>query len=305
MHDDVRAALEKAALDYLAARPWRVLRDEHFFGVTDAETSLEGWASVAGNAGEEFGLGLYIGADGRRLLEKTLALDIDVERQNQASDVVALTVAEEAEATQFRAGTRLERSTVVEGKTVFPIVFRKPPGESARTLKDREGCFLARALTAIVKTREWGLTEEDVVDEVGGRLVMELSGPLEKLQVDRRYDVPMHAGGKTVPADLATKLHEAPRVKRLLAGFQEGTLTLYDPRERKRLHSERLEQDHPAVGAQRLVELLAGQGPLPAQLPREIWTDAPSLESAARDLLEPFGVKIVAKLELKELRPKR
>src|SRR5262249_11919212 len=134
MNQDVRAALERAALAYLAAKPWSTLRDEHFFGLKDAETGLEGWASVAGNAGEEFGVGIYMGKDGRRVLEKVLALDLDIERQNASADVIALAVAEDAEAAQFRSGTRLDTATDVAGKQVFPIVFRKPPGESARTL---------------------------------------------------------------------------------------------------------------------------------------------------------------------------
>ena len=42
--------LEREALRYLAAQPWTQLRDEHFFGIVDEETGLDGWASVAGNA---------------------------------------------------------------------------------------------------------------------------------------------------------------------------------------------------------------------------------------------------------------
>lgn len=304
MHQDVRALLEKAALAYLAARPWETLRDEHFFGVRDEETGLEGWASVAGNAGEEFGLGLYMGAEGRRLLERVLALDMDVERQNEASDVVALAVADDAEASHFRTGTRIDTAADVGGKKVFPIVFRKPSGEGARALRDREATFLARALMAVVRTREWGLGPDDVVDEVGGRLTLGLSGPIANLQVDRSFDVPMGAGGSVVPADLASRLKDAARTKRLLVGYQEGRLALFDPKERKLVHEETLAEDHPSGAAQRLVELLAGAGPIPALLPREIWTDAPSLESATSSLLEPFGVKVVAKLELKELRRK-
>ena len=305
MNQDVRAILEKAALAYLAARPWETLRDEHFFGIRDTETELEGWSSVAGNAGEEFGLGIYLGRDGRRLLEKILALDVDIERQNEASDVVALAVAEDGEASQFRSGTRIDSPAELGGKKVYPIVFRKPPGEGARALRDREATFLARTLAAIVRTREWGLGPDDVLDEVGGRLVLTLSGPLASLQVDRAYDVPMDAGGTVVPSELADSLQEAPRTKRLLVGFQEGTLVLFDPKTKSLLHEEHLEQDHPAVAAQRLVALLAGAGPIEALLPREIWTDAPSLESATRTLLEPFGVKVVAKLDLKELRRKQ
>jgi len=302
MKDEVRAGLERAALAYFAAKPWSTLRDEHFFGLKDVETGLEGWVSVAGNAGEEFGAGIYMGKDGRRVLEKVLSLDLDIDKQNEAADVVALAVAEDAEAAQFRSGTRLETKADVAGKQVFPIVFRKPPGESARALRDREATFLTRVLAAIVKTREWGLGPDDVEDEVGGRLVLTLDGALGNLEVHRSFDVPMAAGGLVVPGELATRLQEAPRTKRLLVGFQEGKLVLFDPKAAKLLAEEKLAQDHPAVAARRLVEWLAGAGPVDAMLPREIWTDAPSLEAVAKPLLEPFGIKVAAKLELKELK---
>src|SRR5256885_1057321 len=134
MTPDVRAALEKAALGYLAQKPWTNLRDEHFFALEDRETGLSGWASVAGNAGEEFGIGIYMDPLGRTILEKVLALDLDVDKQNERADVIALAIADEAEAAQFRAATKLGVQTEVAGKRVFPIVFRKPPGEDARAL---------------------------------------------------------------------------------------------------------------------------------------------------------------------------
>ncbi|MBI3726439.1 hypothetical protein HY251_21155 [bacterium] len=303
MNDESRSLLERAALRYLAARPWEKLRDEHFFGIADRETGLEGWASVAGSDGEEFGLGIYVGKDGRRVLEKTLALDIDVERQNRAADVIALTVADEAEAGDFREGTKLPLSTLVKGKKVFPIVFRKPPeSTSTRALRDREAVFLARALDAVSRTAEWGLDEDDVLDERGGRLTLSLLGKSEALEIERSYDEPK--GPLDLRADLEEALHEAPRTKRFLVGFQDSTLAVFDPREKKLLHEEKTADD-PAAAAARLVEILAGKGPIPARLPREIWTDAPSLEAALAPLLSRFGVKVASKLELKELRRKK
>ena len=303
MNQETRSELERAALRYLEARPWEKLRDEHFFGVVDAETGLEGWASVAGSDGEEFGIGIYMGKDGRRMIEKTLALDLDVDRQNRLSDVIALAVADEVEASQLREGTRLGSSAVVKGRTVVPIVFRKPVESDGRALRDAEAVFLARVLEAVSRTAEWGLDQDDVLDELGGRLILTVRGKTAALEIDRSYDEP-RTNPLDLRADLEQALHEAARTKRLLVGFQESVLRIFDPKEKKLIHEETV-RDDPAAAAERLLELLAGMGPVPARLPREIWTDAPSLEAALAPLLSRFGVKVSAKLELKELRRKK
>jgi hypothetical protein len=304
MNKDARTALEAAALRYLATKPWEKLRDEHFFGLRDAETGLEGWASVAGNVGEEHGLGVYMGKEGRKTLEKTLSLDLDVERQNESADVIALTVADEAEASNFRAGTKLDGTAEIRGKPVFPVVFRKPSLENARALRDKEATFLARSLLAIAKTAEWGLTEDDVLDELGGRLILGLAGPTENLEIARTYEEPAAAGVVAMDAGTEQLLHEAPRTKRLVVGYQGGVLVVFDPKTKKLLHEETLAEDAASAAGERLLELLAGQGPMKALLPREIWTDAPSLETALAPALAGLGVKIQAKLDLRELRRK-
>lgn len=306
MKAEIRAALEDAARRYLEARPWEKLRDEHFFGVEDHETGLDGWASVAGNVGEEFGLGVYMGKDGRKTLEKTLALDLDIEKQNEAADVIALTVADRQEAETFREGTKLEGELEVSpGKPVFPVVFRKPPGDGARALKDKEATFLARVLLAVSRTREWGLDEDDVLDEVGGRLILSVSGPATNLTVDRRYDEPSKQGALSLPPELEQRLHEAKRTKRLLVRFAGARLTVFDPKDKKVWYEDDVPADDALSAAAQLVDALAGSDERSGLLPREIWTDTPSLEEPLASALGPLGVKVTVKLELKELRRAR
>lgn len=301
MNKEARALLEDAVSRYMAAKPWETLRDEHFFGVADAETGFEGWASVAGNTGEEHGLGIYVGKDGRKVLEKTLALDLDIEKQNEVSDVIALTVADAQEAESFREGTKLDLRLEVAGKPVFPVVFRKPPGaESANVLRDKEATFLARVLLAIAKTKEWGLDEDDVLDEVGGRLLLRLSGPTRDLAIDRAYDAPPPSTAVALSPALEQKLHEAKRTKRLLVRFAEKTLSVCDPKEKKSVTDVSIATDDSKAAAEALLELLGER----AILPREIWTDTPSLEEPLA-VLAPFGVKVQVKLDLRDLRRAR
>jgi hypothetical protein len=305
MNAQVRALLELAAGRYLDARPWEKLRDEHFFGVEDAETGLSGWASVAGNVGEEYGLGIYVGRDGRKTLEKTLALDLDVAKQDEVSDVVALTMADAQEAKDFRSGTLLDTKRELAGKPCLPIVFRKPPGDKANVLKDKEATFLARALLAVAKTKEWGLDEDDVLDEAGGRLILRLSGPASDLAIDRAYDAPPAHTAVTIDAATEQRLHEAKRAKRLLVRFADGALTFYDPKTKEGLTTKLGENDDAVFAADYLIKALAGTEEKPGILPREIWTDTPSLEAVLAPALAPFGVKVQVKLELKDLRGPR
>jgi hypothetical protein len=302
---EVRALLEDAARRYIEAKPWEKLRDEHYFQVVDEETGLDAWASVAGNVGEEFGLGLYMGTDGRKVIEKTLSLDLDVEKQSEAADVIALTVADAQEAENFRPGTMLDSKIEVAGKPSFPIVFRKPPGEGTRVLRDKEGTFLARVLLAVARTKEWGLDEDDVLDEVGGRLILRISGPTSDPKIDRAYDEPPAAGVVVLPAPLEQRLHEAKRTKRLLVRFADRTLTVYDPKEKKVWFEGSVPSDDSVAAGTLLLDALAGDPKKGGLLPREIWTDTPSLETALAPALDTLGVKIQVKLELKDLRTGR
>ena len=299
MNSETRALLEDAAVRYLDATPWASLRDYNFFQVVDQETGLDGWVSVAGNMGEEHGLGIYLGRDARKTLEKVLALDLDVDAQTRASDVIALTVVDAQEAVNFKEGNKLDRKIEVAGKPVCPIVFRKPPGERTLTLKDKEATFLARVLIGVAKTKEWGLGEDDVEDEVGGRLILKLSGPTSNLAIDRAYDVPPPPLAVVLPALLEQRLHEARRTKRLLVRYAGKRLVVLDPKEKAPYFDETLETDDSALAAQTLLEVL---GEPPGLVPREIWTDTPSLEQLLAPVLAPLGVKVVVKLELKELR---
>ncbi len=305
MKPEVRAVLDDAARRYIEAKPWEKLRDEHYFQVQDEETGLDGWCSVAGNVGEEFGLGIYMGKDGRKTIEKTLALDLDVEKQSEAADVIALTVADAQEAENFRPGTMLDSKLDVAGKPSFPIVFRKPPGEGTRVLKDKEATFLARALLAIARTKEWGLDEDDVLDEAGGRLILKVAGPTSDPRIDRAYDEPAPAGAVVLSASVEQRLHEAKRTKRLLVRFADRTLTVFDPKAKEVYFEETVPQDDPAAAGTLLLEALAGSEGGPGLLPREIWTDTPSLEAALGPVLDPLGVKVQVKLELKDLRTRR
>jgi hypothetical protein len=293
--DEVRKTLEKAVLRYLAAKPWDKLKDEHVFGVKDEATGMDGWCSVAGHAGEEHGLGLYVGKEGRKVLEKTLASDLDVERQNEEADVIALTVADEAEAAHFRTGTKLDCEGEVRGKKVVPIVFRKPAHGNARALRDAEGTFLARALEGIARSGEWGLDEDDVLDEIGGRLTLALTGTIENLQIDRSYDEAPRTDVVVLTAALEQRLHEAGRTKRLKVGWKSPKLTIADPKAKKPLHEEELPGATAVAAATRLVEVLAGRGPIEAVLPREIWTDDAELEKALGPALAPLGVTVKVK----------
>ncbi|HZU99330.1 MAG TPA: hypothetical protein VFF73_21665, partial [Planctomycetota bacterium] len=241
--------------------------------------------------------GIYMGKEGRKTLERTLSLDLDVEKQNEAADVIALTVADAQEAEAFREGTKLDARVELGTKPVFPVVFRKPPGDTARVLRDKEATFLARVLTAISRTKEWGLDEDDVQDEVGGRLIVTVKGPTTNPEILRSYDAPPPASA--IGPETERLLHEAKRTKRLLVRFADGKLTAMDPREKEVLLDEPVEGDS-AAAASLLVSELAELG----ILPREIWTDTPSLDEPLA-VLGPFGVKVQVKLELKELRRAR
>jgi hypothetical protein len=303
MKDEARARLARAARAFLEKKPWERLASGDYVLVRDQETREEGWASILGREGEEFGLALYLGRDSRSTLDRMLARDLTEEEQGRHVDLLALTVADPAEATRLRERMLLDERVDVGGKHMVPTVFRVERGRGTRPLRDREALFLARALEGLALAFEHGLEPKDARDATGARLILDLAGRGESVALESSREQPEVA----LAADLQAALHARGRTKRAFAGVVGDRIALVDAKE-----GAVLDEDwDPAKGvlpaARRLIEALAGLVPtsVEARLPRELWVEPEELAATLQVALAPLGVKVVPKSGIKELARRR
>ncbi len=150
-------ALYDALAAFVALAPWRWMDDTHVFGVENPETGEVGYCAVLGGAGEEFGLSVFLGADGydawRRLVEGDLAPG-DRETLGALRALSALMVDRTNLESRDRAViTSLGRR--FRGRNAWPYFRSTRPGFFPWYLERDEVRFLAAALTqaAVVAER--------------------------------------------------------------------------------------------------------------------------------------------------------
>src|SRR4051812_26447766 len=146
MKDELRTRLTGAAKSYLEQRPWDKLANDDYVGIHDTVTGDRGWATVLGDAGEEFGVALYLGDDSRSVLERMLQGDLTEEQQTQLVDALVLTVVDPAEAPRLKESMLLDARVELQGKPMIPMAFRVERGKGTRPLRDREATLLTRTV---------------------------------------------------------------------------------------------------------------------------------------------------------------
>jgi len=323
MNDEVRRELLETARVFWRRQPWRRLEDTHNFGLRDAETGQIACGVVLGHAGYQYGLVLYLGAEGFEVARR-LALD-EMDREGLAYDVdfLALYFTPEEDiplSDRKRMGVVGEIDTT--GYVVLPNVTRKRPAAAETRPDDGEARFLARALRTVarlVATKR--LTPERLKDRSTLPLFV-LSARMKDSILEEVAPRPSgHLPGADVsppaiPAPLLANLLRRPKSGRLLAtltlgpgsvkGEQTRMLLVYDE------EKDRVLDCTPYVGPRtipdatlRFLGLLSGDMPprsaAEIETPAEVWTDSVEFYRVVKDALEEAGIEILCLEKIEEL----
>jgi hypothetical protein len=323
MKPAVRRDLAQAAERFWQRQPWRRLDDTHHFGFQDAATGQLAFAVVLGNAGFEYGLTLYLGAEGFEVARQLAQDEMDREGLGYHVDFLSLAFsnAEDIPKTD-RKRWKVIGKIDSKGYVMLPTAMRKRPGVLAELPDDADARFLARALRAVTRLVSAGRLKPE---RLGNRAKMPVFvlPPTKKAPI---LEEPPPAAEKNpsgapvaapkLPPELQAKLASKPGKGTLMAtltlvpasveGQQARMLLVYDPDTDKALDS----QVYVGAGAARdaglrFLRLLAGEEGAttgrPVPRPEEIWTDCLEFSRSLEPALAAAGIRILCMERVEEL----
>jgi hypothetical protein len=323
MNPRIRHELLEAARVFWRRQPWRRLDDTHNFGLRDTETDQLACGVVLGNAGYQYGLVLYLGAEGFEVARRLAEDEMDREGLAYSEDFLAIYFTREEE---IPRSDRKRMGVVGEvdsnGFILLPSVTRKRPAAEATLPSDGEARFLAKALRAvsrlvaakrlvpnrlrdrnalplfILPARAGGKIGEEVSPRAGGSELETKIAPLD------------------VPMSLLTRLLSRPKRGRLFAavtlapaavrGEQARMLLVYDE------GRDTVLDCHLFMGARavpdaslRFLGLLSGDVPPSTgkelETPSEVWTDAIEFHRSVETPLRESGIGSLCLERIEEL----
>ena len=134
--------------------PWEWLANDHVFGIEDPASGEVNWATVMGAGGGLFGLGLYLGERGHRLLRRVVSGEADYEDVAYGQDALLVTLSDWIEADE--ASVERWRAVWPEFRedAAVPYLESHAFGRIPRAVDEREMAVLAHALRQVVRVAE-------------------------------------------------------------------------------------------------------------------------------------------------------
>jgi hypothetical protein len=323
MKPAIRKELAEAARLFWQRQPWRRLEDTHNFGFRYAETGQLACAVVLGNAGIEYGLTLYLGAQGFEVARQLAEDEMDREGLGYHVDFLSLAF---SNAEDVPKAVRKQKYVIGEidskGYVMLPTAMRKRPGVLAELPDDTDARFLARALRAVTRLVSAGrLKPERLMNRA--KMPVFVLPPTEKAPIleEPPPAAESNPSGARVAAlelspELQAKIASKPGKGTLMAtltlvpasveGQQARMLLVYDPDTDKALDS----QIYVGAGAARdagfrFLRLLAGEEAAttgrPVPRPEEIWTDCLEFSRSLEHALAAAGIRILCMERVEEL----
>jgi hypothetical protein len=150
MKTSVRRELAQAARRYWEEAPWKDICDYHNFGFRDAKTGQMACAVVLGNAGYEYGLGLYLGIEGFEVARRIAQSQMDKDEFAFRADLlsIAYTPASEIPTTKRKSLGVLCEISDSTGE-ILPHLIRKRPFQAASLPEDPDAILLGSVLRAV------------------------------------------------------------------------------------------------------------------------------------------------------------
>jgi len=323
MKPAVRRDLAQAAESFWRRQPWRRLGDTHNFGFRDAETGQIACAVVLGNAGFEYGLTLYLGAQGFEVARQLAEDEMDREGLGYHVDFLSLAFSNMEDVPK---AVRRQKYVIgeIDSKEygMLATAMRKRPGVLAELPSDADAHFLTRTLRAVTRLVSAGRLKHE-------RLINRAKTPVFVLPASEKAPIleePMPAaernpGGAEAQAfdlapELQAKLASKPGKGTLMAtltlvpasvdGQQARMLLVYDPEPDQVLDGQIFIGTGAARDAGlRFLRLLAGEERSttgrPVPRPEEIWTDCVEFSRYLEPALAAVGIRILCMERVEEL----
>ncbi len=305
MNPVARDELNDAALWFWRRAPWRSLTNDDLFGLRDEASGMTGCAVILGEAGQEFGLGLYLGARGFEVGQRLRNTEMDNDEFAHNTDLILLTFDDPRSLPKEARTSPVAFNLIKEGgRTALPMALMKPAGRTARALSDVEAGFLARALRAVLHLQEAGRLRSEKL-QVSNDIVVFLL-PTKAGEPIREEGVPTAPPQTPEPplsltASTRKRLSRKARRGALAVSLMTPGISVRDEQLRmlavldlesgKLLVSEALAGPSAlADSADRFVELLTARE---SRLPVELVTDSLQFYGFVKDALSELGVRVL------------
>jgi hypothetical protein len=323
MNSEIRHELLEAARVFWRRQPWRRLEDTHNFGLRDRETGTLACGVVLGNAGYQYGMVLYLGAEGFEVARRLADDELDREGLAYSVDFLAVYFTRDEEiprSDRKRMGVVGELDS--NGFILLPNVIRKRPAATATLPSDGEAGFLAKALRAVSRLVA---SKRLVSDRLRDRNALPLFVLPTRIEGKIAEEVSPRPGGSLpetelvpleVPGRLLARLLRRPKRGRILAavtlapvavkGEQARMLLVYDE-DRDTVLDSHLFLGPCAVteASLRFLGLLAGEVAPSAgkklETPSEVWTDAVEFHRSVEASLRKSGIESLCLERIEEL----
>lgn len=137
--------------------PWEWMTDEHLFAVESPATGEVGYCSVIGGGGQEFGLAVFLGAEGFAAYRKLMVADLEPESVEAAALLRSLSVTLVDREMLDRRDLEVIRSLGLRfrGRGAWPWFRSQRPGYAPWFLEQDEARFLELALRQAIEVSRW------------------------------------------------------------------------------------------------------------------------------------------------------
>lgn len=145
--------LYAAAEEFRRLGPWAWMANEDLFAVEQPATGEVGYCSVMGAGGEEFGLAIFLGAEGFAVYRRLMLGEVDPESMEATVMLRSLSVTFGAREELDRRDREVIRSLGLRfrGRNVWPWFRSQRPGYMLWYLEQEEAYFLELALRQAVE----------------------------------------------------------------------------------------------------------------------------------------------------------
>jgi hypothetical protein len=297
--------LVAAATEFHSRRLWTRCGNDECFAVAVPEEEHPMFASIMGQAGEEFGIMLFRGAEAREnLLSMLDSHPAEVEMPDTTA-FMGFSMSRLAETPPFARSLLRKARAPCRRECVVPFFVAKDPGRRARGLKRDEVQKCLYVLKGILRAHEDGMLRPTPLRDDAAVLTLTIRGdPLDPTVSSDLQRYESAAPSNIVPLpDVPRDLADLPRLQeRWLIGFPSVPIHIQEDDRSVRLVmivdeatelmlSAELVQGGAPDALEVLYKTLRGQGPLEKKgLPGEILIAQRELFAVLRPVLDALGI---------------
>ncbi len=166
--------LYQAAMKFRQISPWRWMGNEDLFAVENPDTGELGYCSILGNAKQEFGLGVFLGATGFKRYLEVMSTELGAEdfEERIMTPLLSLLFANREELQKEDIDVIHSLGFQFRGRNAWPLFRSQRPGYAPWFLEKEEAVFLTAAIEqALVVADKVRNDDLDLFDRINEGLV--------------------------------------------------------------------------------------------------------------------------------------